>query len=513
MTDDTSGDCHLTDLTLPALEERLTCLAARIAAAECDFLLTLAEFDAREGWGVSGLKSTAHWLSWRTGMRLGVARDRVRVARTLSRLPLITEAFAAGRLSFCKVRALSRVTTPPTESSLLELALGCTGAQLETLVKAWRRTLINEMSASRHLRRGVRRREEDDGAVTYTIRLAPEDAGVLDAALAAGRRIALDGDGAPVETPEESRLAEMVTGDPPLTRVDADVVVMIAESFLTSETVAIPGEAGLVVIHADLDALAVPHDVGDADSVDVEPATEPDSVVVTAPRDARTGDHAGMGDRSAEQVSRATRPPTCKTSDGTPLSRSTILRLLCRSPVQLMVHARDGRPLDLGRTRRHASARQRRALLERDGRCRFPGCSQRHRLIPHHTVWWTLGGRTDLDLLILLCPTHHRAVHDVGYGVRALGAGRFGFTRPDGTALESVGVMVASAAADPPQLREVGSIIPTWGGERIDLHHVIGGLADNLLVDSGVDPMTLSLEETDEALRRAAQWPLGTRAA
>ncbi|MGH8893708.1 MAG: hypothetical protein ACRDWY_10470 [Actinomycetes bacterium] len=61
------------ELSTNDLEERLSRLAARIAAAEREFLLLLAEFDARQGWDGSGMKSTAHWLSWRTGMRLGVA--------------------------------------------------------------------------------------------------------------------------------------------------------------------------------------------------------------------------------------------------------------------------------------------------------------------------------------------------------------------------------------------------------------------------------------------------------
>lgn len=108
-----------------------------------------------------------------------------------------------------------------------------------------------------------------------------------------------------------------------------------------------------------------------------------------------------------------------------------MLRLLCGASAQLMVHARDGRPLDLGRRRRHASLKKRRALWVRDGGCRFPGCNQRHRLIPHHSVFWS-SGATDLDLLVLLCPTHHRAVHELGYGVDALGGGRFRFTTPTG---------------------------------------------------------------------------------
>jgi len=502
--------CDVTTLSTAALERRLTSLAAQVAAHECDFLMTLAEFDAREAWGGVGMKSVAHWLSWRTGMRPGVARERVRVARALTGLPLVRAAFAAGRLSYCKVRALTRVATPATEADLVELALGATGGQLETICRAWRRTLVGEQAASRHLRRGVRRREEEDGAVTYTIRLAPEDAAVLDAALAAGRAQVLDQHGQPVETPEERALADIVTGAPPLSRADADVVTLIAESFLTTQAVPDPGAGTVVMIHADLDALADLDEVApeDDDLNDVAPDGETGHAADLR-EGGETGDRDLLGGRSLAHASRAARPPTATTPDGTTLSRATVLRLLCGASTRLMLHARDGRPLDLGRRRRHASKKQRAALVERDGGCRFPGCTQRHRLIPHHSVFWSRGGATDLDLLVLLCPTHHRAVHELGYGATALGGGRFRFTTPTGQEIPPVGLIRAEGIANP---YRTGSIEPLWGGERLDLDWLISGLAGSLLVRSGRIPMDIPTRDLDQALRDAAGWPVNPAA-
>src|SRR5919197_1082130 len=147
-------------LTVEALGERLCSLAARLAAAECEFMLMLAEFDAR-----LGMRSPAHWLSWRCGMRLGAARERVRVARALTGLPLVKAKFAAGELSYCKVRALTRVATPASERELVEIAHCASGAQVERMVRAWRTTLTDGYAASRHLRRGLSRREDADGSV------------------------------------------------------------------------------------------------------------------------------------------------------------------------------------------------------------------------------------------------------------------------------------------------------------------------------------------------------------
>jgi hypothetical protein len=44
-------------------------------------------------------------------------------------------------------------------------------------------------------------------------------------------------------------------------------------------------------------------------------------------------------------------------------------------------------------------------------------------------VFWSNGGRTDLDNLISLCPWHHKLVHDRGYLIAASPGGGFAFYR------------------------------------------------------------------------------------
>ena len=53
--------------------------------------------------------SCAQWLSWKCQLSSGTAREHVRVARALRDLPVIRARFAAGRLSYAKVRALTRI--------------------------------------------------------------------------------------------------------------------------------------------------------------------------------------------------------------------------------------------------------------------------------------------------------------------------------------------------------------------------------------------------------------------
>lgn len=53
----------------------------------------------------------------------------------------------------------------------------------------------------------------------------------------------------------------------------------------------------------------------------------------------------------------------------------------------------------------------RRALMARDPRCQFPGCTAR-RCDAHHLTHWAHDAPTSLDNLVHLCRWHHRAVHE-----------------------------------------------------------------------------------------------------
>ena len=56
-----------------------------------------------------GVASCAHWLQWQCGTTIGVAREKVRVARALPELPKISESFSKGRISYSKVRAMDEL--------------------------------------------------------------------------------------------------------------------------------------------------------------------------------------------------------------------------------------------------------------------------------------------------------------------------------------------------------------------------------------------------------------------
>ena len=121
-----------------ALGDTIAELAARIQAATYELLVMVRQFDERGGWN-DGFASCAHWLNWRTGLAIGPAREKVRVARALADLPRLSAAMRRGAISYSKVRAITRVATPETEERLLDFARCATAAHVERLVRAWRR--------------------------------------------------------------------------------------------------------------------------------------------------------------------------------------------------------------------------------------------------------------------------------------------------------------------------------------------------------------------------------------
>ena len=83
---------------LDRLGDQIAELSARIEAATYELLCYLQQFNQQHG--REGFRSCAHWLNWRTGLDLGAAREKLRVAAALAELPHISAAMACGRLSY-----------------------------------------------------------------------------------------------------------------------------------------------------------------------------------------------------------------------------------------------------------------------------------------------------------------------------------------------------------------------------------------------------------------------------
>jgi hypothetical protein len=158
--------------------------------------------------------------------------------------------------------------------------------------------------------------------------------------------------------------------------------------------------------------------------------------------------------------------------DGPCLGTETARRISCDAPVCVLLR-KGNEILNLGRTQRLPNRAQRRALMARDGGCRFPGCAERRYVEPHHVVHWADGGPTDLANLVLLCWRHHHAVHEGGYRL-AFAAGAVTVGRPDGSVLESEALVLPEGPGIVEHNKALGlsitpeSVASQWDGRHLD---------------------------------------------
>ena len=178
---------ELSGIVTERLEAEICELAGQIAAATARWVLLIAEYDNRKGWAQWGCQSAAHWLSWKCGVGMHAAREKLRVGHALAGLPLMRAAFARGELSYSQVRAITRIAGAHNEGALVEIARSSTANQLERLVAATakaERIWDDGFAAAQYAERSFLPGFDYDG-VMYTagVRLTPDDGRVLTKAL------------------------------------------------------------------------------------------------------------------------------------------------------------------------------------------------------------------------------------------------------------------------------------------------------------------------------------------
>ncbi len=117
---------------------------------------------------------------------------------------------------------------------------------------------------------------------------------------------------------------------------------------------------------------------------------------------------------------------------GPAIPEQTARRLLCTARIQIVVENASGDVIGLGRTTREPSDWMTRQLRLRDRGCTFPGCAAKRWTQAHHIRWWSRGGTTDLDNLVLTCLFHHKLVHEYGWTIRRERTGDVTWRRPGG---------------------------------------------------------------------------------
>jgi hypothetical protein len=368
-----------TDLrSVDELDAAIGRLVRQMNADSYRMLVLVREFDDRFGWKKWSFKTCAEWLAWRSSIGLSAAREKVRSAHALRALPAISAAFAEGRLSYSKVRALTRVAHDHDEDLLLAYALQATVPNVEERCRQIRNVAPE---SAHHARRAWENRsltvwrDEARGTLRVTVELPIEDGELivraLDCAVAAGE-VTTDVDpGAIAESKGTAWRAQQ-----------ADALVAVVKSYLDGGE----SEGGATADHYQ--------------------------VVVHAHAQSLTGG-AGHADLPIESVK----------------------RLLCDGSLVLVAEDAGGNPLDVGRKQRTVSTPLRRALYARDRGCTFPGCHRKRYLDGHHLTHWVDGGETSLENTTLLCTHHHRLLHEGGFRIVRDEGGTLRFVTDDGRSI------------------------------------------------------------------------------
>ena len=353
------------------LGKRIAELNACINVAQAEFLELLREFDQQRYWEDLGFTSCAHWLNFKCGLGLHAARERLRMAQALVRLPKIRSGFAEGRLSFSKVRAMTRVATPENEDMPLNIAEHGTAYHVERFVSQYRR--IENLQApgaaqALYERRELDYRYDEDGCLVIQARVPAEQGELIIKAL---ERAMAQQENCPDKATEERE---------PIAARRADALCEMAETYLNDpENAGSTADRYQVVVHVQ-----------------------------------KNGERSMAG----------------HIDNGPDVSAETSARVACDCSITTIEEDNNGDPLNIGRRSRTIPPPMRRALIARDGGCRFPGCT-RHRFCDgHHIEHWCHGGETRLDNLVLLCRHHHRLVHEGGFDCRRTDSGEIYFVDP-----------------------------------------------------------------------------------
>jgi Domain of unknown function (DUF222) len=365
--------------------EDVAALWCELARLEAQVARRIAEFDRSVEWSVDGARSAAGWLVAKARAGSGEAHHRVKGARQIAEMPVAAGAWESGAISSRHVDALTRVRHAAGadeyfavfEPVLVEVAKTGRPEDVASSGQQWRDALDSHLDRDGANRRDGKRSDRNRIDFSRSLHGVGFLKGKFD-----------------VETTELvgtalSRCYQQLHAEHderPPDEQRADAFAAICRFYLDHQ-----GRG----------------------------ANRPHMIVTV---DAATLAGEAVG--------------TCETISGYRISPETARRLACDAIVQRIVIDAEGVPLDMGRAERTFTADQYRAIMIRDGGCRFPGCDARpEQCEAHHAlVFWEDGGLTDLANGLAVCRGrgHHRMIHEGGWSVEGDPNGELTFLDPDG---------------------------------------------------------------------------------
>jgi Domain of unknown function (DUF222) len=330
-----------------SLRAAVVAAGRRWSAGQRRLVLLVAELSASGEWAIDGSPTCAHWVADALDVEVCTAREWLRIGHALSDLGVIDDAFAEGRLSYSKVRTLTRVATAANQAELCSLAEQVPAGRLGHALAAWlaRHETSIETEIRQHQARYLSWRVEPDGMTVGSFRLPPAAAGAVTApvdALVLQRRPNAGGPDASADACDPYRQVRWPTV--PQQRADALVeLIRGGGAFVATE----------VILHVGADG--------------------------------------------------------CTLDDGTPIAGSIVERIARESFLRVLIHDAQSRPINASGRQRHPSKRQRRLVKERDQAC--VDCGATEFLQYDHEPDYEQSHHTVVDELRLRCWTCHRARH------------------------------------------------------------------------------------------------------
>ena len=337
----------------------------RLSGAQHRLVGLLCELDRSGEWALDGARTCAHWVASALDVEVCTAREWLRVGRALEGLAAVDAAFGEGRISYAKVRQLTRVATAANEAELVGIAEATPAGRLCGALARWlaRHEEPEDTEQRQRAARSLTWRTEADGMISAVLRLAPPVAAVV------------------------------------MTAVDTWVLQHPPAPITGSGPAAGPC-AGPTATDGDCDASV---DASASLSVSRWPS------VAQQRADALLGLLQGGGAKVDTEVVLHVRGDGCTLDDGTPIAGSVVERVAPASLLRVLIHDAERRPINASGRRRHPSARQQRVVHERDRGC--VDCGATTLLELDHEPAYALSGHTIVDELHERCWTCHRARH------------------------------------------------------------------------------------------------------
>ncbi len=367
-------------------------------------LRLLPAFEASGVWRAAGCRDCVAWLDRELGISRVYAFEYLRAARVLPELPVIESLFATGKLSWSKVRELTRVADARCEAELAAASLDLSVSETIELCRRWRHRERNVDGDG-----GGERSAEDALAAATALAFAERSVTwrqvteakmriVLELTTAEGVEWLKANECAEDELREEDARARNRAGDAPSAVPGSTEEASTSSASPPPRRTARQYRADAALLNA---RKALAHR-GEA-------ICNADRYRVLLNIDARVL----VDDADAAPLAAGELPPERPTIAGYgPISIAEARAIAEKASLTVVATMPNGEVVGVGSSTRRWTKKAERAVRARDRHCQMAGCAQTRWTDLHHVVPVAEGGKTEVALAALTCSCCHRALHE-----------------------------------------------------------------------------------------------------